>query len=70
MADAAQGSAAAAQEPSDKGKGKSTEPAAHDVSMETEDSSSEDELDEVCHAMQDRMRQYSELTFYTGCPSW
>jgi hypothetical protein len=31
----------------DKGKGKATEPATHDVSMDEEDSSSEDEVDEV-----------------------
>jgi hypothetical protein len=31
----------------DKGKGKSTEPAAQDVSMGEEDSSSEEEIDEV-----------------------
>ena len=32
----------------DKGKGKASEPSSHDVSMGEEDSSSEDEVDEVC----------------------
>jgi hypothetical protein len=50
MADTTQGSGSA-QEPRDKGKGKATEPAAGDVNMEAEeDSSSEEELDEVCTA--------------------
>lgn len=46
MADTTQGSAAPANVAADKGKGKSTEPP-RDVNMEGEDSSSEEELDEV-----------------------
>lgn len=49
MADA-QGSSSA-QEPVDKGKGKAAEPAGAEVNMEAEeDSSSEEELDEVSQA--------------------
>lgn len=46
MADTTQGSAAPANETADKGKGKAAEPS-RDVNMEGDDSSSEEELDDV-----------------------
>ena len=51
-----------------KGKGKATaEPETKDVSMDTEDSSSEDEVDEVRESL-----KYDELllTYFTERTSW
>lgn len=51
-----------------KGKGKATEPEAHDVSMDADDSSSEEEIDEVCYAST-AFYGY-ELTDILGCTNW
>jgi hypothetical protein len=57
MADNSATTQGSAQQPSDpKGKGKATEPESHDASMEeADDSSSEEEVDEVGRAMQNRV---------------
>jgi hypothetical protein len=52
-----------------KGKGKAVaEPETHDVSMDGEDSSSEEELDEVSYTIS--MLVYQELTNSSDCTNW
>lgn len=61
----------AVEVPSDtKGKGKATatEVESHDVSMDGEDSSSEEELDEVSRTETQESRNIADQ--YLGCPNW
>jgi hypothetical protein len=52
-----------------KGKGKAAaEPENHDVSMDGDDSSSEEELDEVCHT--EHKNTMPKLINVIGCANW